>query len=220
MPASPRSLTDAAVAVVGASGGLGHALCSDLEARGAQVLRVGHTSGDCAVDVRDPEAGSVIVDAARQRFGLLDGVVIASGRVGFGALADTDPAALEELFLVDALGPLWLAQAVLPALIETCGFLVNISGVVAEAPIANLAAYCAAKAAVSSGFGAMAREVRRHGVLVMDARPPHTETGLATRPMFGTAPRFPEGLAPTAVAARIIDGIASGTAELPAAAFV
>jgi len=48
------------------------------------------------------------------------------------------------------------------------------------------------------------REFRRTKVQVVDARPPHTETGLATRPLAGVAPTMPEGLAPRAVAERIV----------------
>ena len=52
-----------------------------------------------------------------------------------------------------------------------------------------------------------------------DARPPHTETGLADRPIAGTAPRLRPGLDPDAVARRIIAGIAAGEREIPADAF-
>ena len=44
----------------------------------------------------------------------------------------------------------------------------------------------------------------------VDARPSHTETGLATRPILGMAPTLPEGLAPEAVAARIMRAIEAG----------
>ncbi len=39
----------------------------------------------------------------------------------------------------------------------------------------------ASKAAVRSFDEALAREARKAGVRVIDARPPHTETGLASR---------------------------------------
>ena len=52
-----------------------------------------------------------------------------------------------------------------------------------------------------------------------DARPPHTETGLADRPIAGTAPRLREGLQPEVVAARIIAAIRAGEREIPAEAF-
>ena len=54
---------------------------------------------------------------------------------------------------------------------------------------------------------------------MIDARPPHTETGLATRAVAGTAPNFPQGLDPAAVARRIVDAVADGSTDLPSEAF-
>ena len=74
-------------------------------------------------------------------------------------------------------------------------------------------------AGLSAASAALGRELRRRGIRVLDARPPHTETGLATRPIAGTAPRMPTGLDPRVVAGTIVDAIAAGTRELPAEAF-
>ena len=68
-------------------------------------------------------------------------------------------------------------------------------------------------------LAALARELRRMNVSVIDVRPPHTETGLATRPLAGQAPRLPQGLAPEAVARRIVQAIEDGQSEVPAADF-
>ena len=99
------------------------------------------------------------------------------------------------------------------------GFFVNLSGVVATQPVAGMAAYSASKAAAWAAMGAVARELRRRRIDVIDARPPHTETGLATRPIAGQAPKFPQGLAPEVVAARIVAAIAAGERDLPVEAF-
>jgi cyclic-di-GMP-binding biofilm dispersal mediator protein len=98
-------------------------------------------------------------------------------------------------------------------------FFLNISGVVAEQPMAGLAAYSASKAAVYAFNQAAAKELRRVGIRVIDARPGHTETGLASRPLFGTAPAFPAGMDASAVAARIVEAIQSDERDLPASAF-
>jgi cyclic-di-GMP-binding biofilm dispersal mediator protein len=66
---------------------------------------------------------------------------------------------------------------------------------------------------------AAGRELRRRRIDVIDARPPHTETGLATRPVAGTAPKMPQGLGPDVVAARIVAAIAAGERDLPVEAF-
>lgn len=64
-----------------------------------------------------------------------------------------------------------------------------------------------------------AEGVAPRGVLVCDVQPPHTETGLATRPLAGTAPRLPQGLAPRAVAERIIAAIEADEPLVTAADF-
>jgi cyclic-di-GMP-binding biofilm dispersal mediator protein len=82
-----------------------------------------------------------------------------------------------------------------------------------------MAAYGASKAAVRSFDEALAREGRRQGVRVIDARPPHTETGLAGRAIAGTAPKMGIGLDPDFVARIVCDAIESGATDLPSSAF-
>ena len=225
-----RSLSDAVVAVVGASGGLGTPVARKLAEQGARVILAGrhierlNTVGiDNAVvvelDVRSPEAGDAVVAAARDRFGRLDGLVNAAGIVAFGTLAETDDDVIEELFLTNVIGPLWLIKRVTPLLAESSGFLVNLSAVVAEQPMANMAAYSATKAALTAADRALTRELRRAGIQVCDVRPPHTETGLAQRPLAGTAPAMRDGLSPELVATCIVEAIISGTNELPSESF-
>jgi short-subunit dehydrogenase len=210
-----RSLDDAVIAVVGATGGLGGAVTSELERRGAIVVGASR-SGEIRIDVRDAGAGDELVAGVLDRHGRLDGVIIASGVVAFGDLADTEDVIAEELMLVNALGPLWIARRALPALAETNGFFAAITGVVAEAPQPGMAAYSASKASLAAGLAAIRREFRRRNVTVHDIRPPHTETGLADRPIAGTAPKLPTGLDPATVAAAAVDAIEGGRDELPA----
>jgi cyclic-di-GMP-binding biofilm dispersal mediator protein len=106
-----------------------------------------------------------------------------------------------------------------PLLADSQGFLVNVSGVIAETPMPAMVAYAASKAAASAGMVALAKEWRRSKIHVIDARPPHTETGLATRPLQGVAPNFATGLQPAAVAERIVVAIENGERELSGADF-
>ncbi len=170
-------------------------------------------------DLGDATLGERVVEAATRAHGRLDGVVNAAGVVAFGPLAETEDAVVEELFLTNVVGPLFLARRVLPALQESRGFLVNLSAVVAEQPMAGMAAYSASKAALTAADRALARELRRAGVDVVDVRPPHTETGLATRPLAGRAPRLPRGLEPSDVAEAVLDAVESGRGELASDAF-
>ena len=208
-----RDLNGAVVAVVGSTGGLGSEIVSALVGRGATVVRCnrsGSPDSDVAVDLRDSRAGDALVEHVTAAHGRLDGVIVAAGIVAFGDLVDTDDVVIEELFLTNALGPMWLAKHVAPALQASQGFFVNLSGVVAEAPMPGMAAYSASKAAAAAATEAIRREFRRMKVTVIDVRPPHTETGLATRPLAGAAPKMPAGLEPAAVAERVVRGVEQG----------
>lgn len=218
-------LQDTVIAVVGASGALGSLIAKGAAERGAKIVLVGRDRGRLEAvgiqrapvvdgDLGEAGLGERVVAAATEAHGGLDGVVNAAGVVAFGALADTDPAVVEELFLVNVVGPLFLAREVLPALAERKGFLVNLSAVVAEQPMAGMVAYSASKAALTAVDRGLHKELRRSGVDVIDVRPPHTETGLATRPLAGQAPKLPQGLDPQVVAAAVLDAIEAGTSEL------
>ncbi len=221
------------MAVLGASGGLGSSIVRLLAERGVHTVLAG-PHGErlesvaasvspalttiVVCDIRDSTCGDAIA-AAAQEIGRLDGVINAAGVVGFGALVDTPDELIEEIFLINTLGPLWMMKRVAPLLTATKGFIVNVSAVVAETPLPGMAAYAASKAALTAADTALAREFRRTGITVCDVRPPHTETGLALHPISGVAPSLPTGLDPAVVAAIIIDAIVTGVTEVPSAKF-
>lgn len=224
------ALSGRVVAVVGATGGLGSAMSRRLAAAGAHLVLAGRRrdalealgvdgATSVVLDLRDANAGDRLVEAVVEVHGRLDGVVNAAGVVAFGPLTDTDDVVVEELFLTNVVGPLWLLRRVLPLLEASRGFVANLSAIVAEQPLPGMAAYSASKAALTAADRALARELRATGVRVLDVRPPHTETGLAGRPLTGSAPRLPTGLDPEAVAARIVTAIEAGERDLPSDAF-
>ena len=224
-----RELEGARILVVGATGGLGRAVSLELASRGAVLALAARSRERLAeqsilnvvqleLDLLVPDAPAAVVRAARERLGGLDGVICLAGAVAFGPLAETPRGVVEEIVALDLTLPLLLAQAAIPVL-EPGGFVANVSGIVAEMPTAGIVAYSAAKAGVSAGFRALAREVRPRKISVIDLRPPHTETGLAERPLHGTAPRMPAGLEPADVARRIVEAIAADEREVAAASF-
>lgn len=224
----PRELAGARIAVIGATGALGTLLAAELAARGARLLVTGRDADRLeavqaevrvVADVGDATAGDAVAAAAREHLGGLDGLVNAAGVVAFGALVDTPDEVVEELFLTNVVGPLFLLRRVLPLLEESHGFVVQLSAVVAEQPLPRMAAYSASKAALSAAATALRTELRRSRVEVYDVRPPHTETGLASRPLAGEAPRLPAGKDPAAVARRVVEAIAAGEHDLGPEAF-
>jgi len=216
------------VLLTGATGGIGRALAAELAQRGAQRTLVARDraaleaipgpAARLAVDLRSPEACDQAVRTAQQHAGHLDVVINAVGVVAFGSIVDLSIDAMEELFLTNTFVPIMLARAALPHL-PAGGAMVNLTGVIAEQNLPGMAAYGASKAAIRSFDEAFGREARRKKVRVLDARPPHTETGLVDRSIEGDAPRMPEGMAPEAVAATICQALTDGAKELPSSAF-
>ncbi len=218
-----RSLTGSRILVVGASGGLGRPLTAALESRGAQLAVAGRDVAQLdgitfSFDLADSEAAQWLVADAADALGGLDGIVCCAGVVAFGAIDETPVDILTQIVAVDLVGPLVLARAALPVLAPG-GFVLNVSGVVAEFPTANLVPYSAAKAGVSAGFRALAREARSRKISIIDARPPHTETGLAGRAIHGEAPKLKPGLDPATVAERLVQAIEHDERDLPSSSF-
>jgi short-subunit dehydrogenase len=219
------------ILVLGGSGVLGSAIARELAGRGSLVMlagrdatrlqqrasEIGPNIPSVLFDLRVASHATHVVETASRLLEGLDGIVNAAGVVAFGPLSDLSDAVLDDLVAADLVGPLRVARTALAYLDR--GFIVNITGVVAEKPVANMTAYSAVKAGLSAASAALGRELRRQGIHVLDARPPHTETGLATRPIAGAAPSMPHGLDPAEVAATIVDGLAAGRRELPAEAF-
>jgi cyclic-di-GMP-binding biofilm dispersal mediator protein len=226
-PDAPPSLNGATALVTGASGGLGRALVAELIRRRTRVAVAGRDANALeplgadamwAGDLREPHAPEAVVEFALQTLGSLQIIVNAAGVVAFGPVTELAPPVAQELLETDALVPMLLAAAALSRL-RKGGTFVNLTGVAGEQSIVQMAAYCGAKAAAASFMRAAAREGRRAGIRVLDARPGHTETGLATRPLAGTAPNLPDGLTSEHVARVICDAIATGERDLPPAAF-
>ena len=219
------------VLVLGGSGELGRRLAAECLDRGAIVMLAAHDAATlqkqtqqlgagvvfASFDLRRDDPGSIVSDAAAA-LGGLDGVINAAGVVAFGPLESLTDDALDELVAANFTGPLRVMRAAIPHL--EGGFLVNLTGVVAEQPVGGMAAYSAVKAGLSAATRALARELRRNRIQVLDARPPHTETGLAGRPIEGTAPPLPEGLSPDRVAIQVIEALIAGRRELAADDFI
>jgi NAD(P)-dependent dehydrogenase (short-subunit alcohol dehydrogenase family) len=214
--------------VAGATGGLGSAVARELRAAGADVrvlVRDAHKLDPQLGNCRAAECEITDVRAMRTALRSLvsDGeqvsvVVNATGVVAFGPLEETSDETIEWLTMVNYTAAVQLIRESLP-LMASPATIVTISGVVAESPVANMAAYSASKSALHAATIAIGREVRRRGITILDARPPHTETGLATHPIAGQAPKFPAGLTPQAVAVRIVHGIVADERDLPSTTF-
>lgn len=208
------SLDGQRVLLLGASGGLGRALIGRLHARGAAVIGVGRRplADDrleryVQADITRPDGLSALVDAVRTDG--LDALILASGVVGF---TQHDLLALDDIadmVAANLTAPMQVMTLVSP-LIRQGGNVTVISGAVVDMPTLGMSTYTATKAGLSGFAGVLRRELRSRKISVLEARPPHTETGLADHPVFGAAPSLPTGLDPEFVAERIVTAIESG----------
>lgn len=218
------------ILVVGASGVLGAEISRLLVSEGAFVMGTA-SSADSAqripevvglrllVDLASSQNVRVLTDYLKQNE-TIDGIIVAAGRVGFGMAADTPSDQAQTLMQLNHLGPAQLINELAPALAgREDAFVAAITGVVAEKSFAGMSAYCASKSALSSWLAAVSGEWRRNRVRVIDLRPGHTETGLATRPLFGSAPTMPPGMTPQHVAKVIVEAIKSGASSVASSEF-
>ncbi len=223
------------VLVVGASGAFGAEFCSQLLSAGATVIGTA-SSAETSIrlaanlhqrlllDLRNDESIKTLAQYLLQTSEQLDGIIFASGLVAFGSISDTPLAVQDQLSQVNATGPIKLVSQLIPKLTATAStggspFVVSISGVIAESPMAGLAAYSSSKMAMHGFAIAAAKELKKLEIRWLDARPGHTESGLASRAIFGQAPNFGTGMEVSHVVSRIVRGITDDEKDLPSTSF-
>ena len=230
-----NSLAGKHVLVVGASGAFGAEFCNQLMSQGALVSGTARTAESSArlridlhqrliLDLESPASIDQLTTFLRSQPDALDGIILAAGLVAFGSIADTPSNVTSRLMQVNASGQIQITTALLPKLVESANserepFVLSISGVISEMPMAGLASYSASKTALLGFAQAAAKELRKAGVSWIDARPGHTESGLASRAIFGTAPNFGQGKSVQAVVARMISGVINQERDLPSTSF-
>lgn len=122
-------------------------------------------------DVRDRDAVRAAVSAGVARFGRLDVVVNNAGYGLVGAVEEAGEAEARDIVDTNLLGPLWVAQAVLPHLrAQGAGHIVQISTTGAVGAMPTLGLYNAGKWGLEGFSQALAGEVARFGVRVTVAQ--------------------------------------------------
>ena len=218
--------------VIGANGVLGRLLAESLIQRGAKVLGTARSNESAIglpeqltqkllLDLESTDSIKQLVDYLTSTNTQLDGIINAAGRVGFGTVAETTAEDAHRLMKVNHLGPSQTIAGLMPLLATSTNepFVLAITGVVAEKVFPGMSSYITSKTAHSTWLKALALEARRQKIRVIDARPGHTETGLATRPLFGSSPAFAQGMTPEYVVEKLMEAIESGITDLPSESF-
>lgn len=173
------------VAVTGAGGGIGRAVCAELWARGAEVVsldltRDGLEGESFALDVTD--GGEVA--GVFERIGPLDGLVLAHGITALGPAEDVPMSAMARVVEVNLTGSMFVARAALAGLAERGGSIAVLSSVSGFAPLVHRTAYSASKHGLHGFFESLRVEVAGAGISVTLVCPSFVRTGIETRAAF------------------------------------
>lgn len=193
----PRGATvslDGAVSIVtGASSGIGQAIAHELHARGSRVV-VSSRSAERVQAVADQLDGLAVAcdvgsyDQVRQLVatavdwgGKLTVMVNNAGLGAFGLLHEIDPGKVEVMIRTNVLGVIYGMRAAGEQLMRqrSGGGIVNISSIVGEFPDPGGGAYAASKAAVDLLSRTGYRELRDHGIHVVNVKPALTDTAFS-----------------------------------------
>jgi cyclic-di-GMP-binding biofilm dispersal mediator protein len=221
------------ILVLGGSGVLGAEIVRQLSAQGARVMATARNAETAAkipaeatlklvVDLEIPESIKTLTDYLLDANTPLNGIINAAGVVGFAKVTETSPEDSAKLMQINNLGPAAIISALHPLLVldrETQSFVAALTGVVSEKVFPGMSSYTVSKTAHASYLATITQEFRRDKIQVTDAKPGHTETGLASRAIFGTAPAFPEGMTAAHVVTVLLNGIKEGTPIIASSEF-
>ena len=188
------SLAGKVAVVTGASKGIGAAIARHLGAAGAsvvvnyassregaeKVVRAIEEGGGRAVAVganlAEPEQVAQLFAEAKAKFGRVDVLINNAGIYEFGPLEQITPEHFHKQFNLNVLGLILATQQAAAQFGPAGGAVVNVSSVVAYAPIPNAAVYSATKAAVDAVTKALAKELGPKQIRVNSINPGPVET--------------------------------------------
>lgn len=199
-------LTDQVVIVTGSSSGIGEAVARRLAGFGARIVVNSVTSVEageriaaelptaCYVqgDISDPTTATALVDAARERWGRLDGLVNNAAVTIEVPMPDIESVTADHwnrVLSVNVVGTFLVSQAALPLLRQAPdGWIVNISSVAGTRQTGSSLPYAVSKAAVDHLTSILAKHAGA-GVRVNAVAP-----GLVATPWTATWDQLKEGV--------------------------
>ncbi|MGR9093314.1 MAG: SDR family NAD(P)-dependent oxidoreductase [Gammaproteobacteria bacterium] len=163
------------VLITGSTRGIGHALAARFVAEGARVAINGRSADAVAAaigkiggttqchpavgDVSSAAGCETVVRAAVEGLGGLDILINNAGTYPIASIADTDEALWDQTVDANVKSVFFCSRAALPALQDGGGVIINHSSIAGLMGFANIAAYCASKAAVANLTRSMAMEL-------------------------------------------------------------
>jgi NAD(P)-dependent dehydrogenase (short-subunit alcohol dehydrogenase family) len=174
-------LKDKVILVTGSTTGIGAGMARRFVAEGARVIVHGRNAErghELCQELRDEntafcqgdlgEAGypERLANDALAAFGRIDGLVNNAGLVTRSTFVDTDAAFFDRIMAVNARAPMLLIRALLPALKESQGSVLNIGSILAWCGVDKLLAYSMSKGAMMTMTRNLADSLGSHQVRV------------------------------------------------------
>jgi NAD(P)-dependent dehydrogenase (short-subunit alcohol dehydrogenase family) len=182
-----RRFDDRVVAVTGAAGAIGTAICSRLADEGATVIRCDR-AGDCEArfDVSGETGWAALAADVAARHGRLDVLVNAAGLLAVGAAEATEVATWQTMLAMNLTGAFLGCRAMLPLLRKArAGNVVNIASVVGLRGNPALVGYSAAKGGMLAMTRALAIDHAPEGLRFNAVCPGTIEGPMAERYLTG-----------------------------------
>ena len=172
------------VAVTGAFGFLGRAVCARLKDNGARVAALDRAAApagfDAAlvlgdVDLASDAAARTALATVSARLGRLDALVNLAGGFRWETVGDGDPGTWDLLYQMNLRTAVTACHAALPLLSEG-GRIVNVGAAAAAKAATGMGAYAASKAGVARLTEALAEELKDKGITVNAVLPSILDT--------------------------------------------
>ncbi len=189
-----RDLNGLAVAITGASAGIGAATARALVAEGASVVlgarrverldemaaELGSSVAVVEMDVRKPEDSARLVGEAYGVFGKLDALIANAGIGAYGGIMDLSDEQLATMMDINVAGTVWPIRAAVPGFLEAGGGdIVIVASVAGLRGAGDEAVYAATKFAQVGLAGGLDRELRDKNIRVSTICPGGTATEFA-----------------------------------------
>ncbi len=190
------TFTDKIVVVTGAGSGIGRATAHALAAEGAMVVvadidtRAGEATASAirdsgqhsdfiAVDLTDRDSVNRFASTVQTQHGAVDILINAAGWGKTLPFCEGTPELWDKLIALNLYGPMQLAKALLPAMIERGnGRIVNVASDAGRVGSMGETVYSGAKGGLIAFTKSLAREVARHHINVNCVCPGPTDTPL------------------------------------------
>jgi NAD(P)-dependent dehydrogenase (short-subunit alcohol dehydrogenase family) len=177
------SVAEKIVLIVGAGRGIGRASALLFAEAGASLILASRNEADLSeleseikrrsesgvlsfpTDATDAASVERLVGEAVRRFGRVDTLVYAAGEGVLKPFVETTEEEFERLLNVNVKGAFLVCQRVVPLMErQKGGHIIALPGILGRAPMAQAAAYCASKYALTGMLKSLALETKRTGV--------------------------------------------------------